>query len=87
MLQELADESDHNQNLKRNNSKTKVKTENDISIFVNNTQRMLKATSTLDRDTALETKTKTSMFNEESQPDKQHSPSTATSSKVTLEHA
>ena len=87
MLQELADENDNNQNLKMNNSKTKVKTENDISIFVNNTQRMLKATSTLDRDTAPETKTKTSMFNEESQPDKKHSPSTATSSKVTLEHA
>ena len=48
---------------------------------------MLKATSTRDRDTAPETKTKTRRFKEESEPDGQHSPSTFTFSRVTLEHA
>ena len=37
MLQELADESE-NQGLKMNKSKTKVMMENDISVYVNNTQ-------------------------------------------------
>ncbi len=46
---------------------------------------MLKATSTWDRDTAPETKTETRRFKEESRPGGQHSPSTATSSRVTLE--
>ena len=47
--------------------------------------RTLKATR--DNDIAPETKTKTRRFKEESRPDGQHSPSTATSSRVTLEHA
>ena len=49
--------------------------------------RTLKATHTWDRDTAPETKTKTRGFRDESLPDGQHSPSSATSSSVTLEHA
>ena len=49
--------------------------------------RTLKATSTWDRDTASETKTKTRRFKEESRPDGQHSLSTATSSRLTSEHA
>ena len=49
--------------------------------------RTLKATSPSDRDTAPETKTKTRRFKEESRPGGQHSPSTTTSSRVTLEHA
>ena len=48
---------------------------------------MLKATSTWDRDTVPATKTKIRRFKEESHPDGQHSPSTATSSRVTLEQA
>ena len=47
--------------------------------------RTLKATTIWDR--ASETKTKTRRFKEESRPDGQHSPSTAISSMVTLEHA
>jgi len=46
----------------------------------------LKATSTWDRDTAPKTNTKTRKLKEESWPDGQHSPSTTTSSRVTLEH-
>ena len=49
--------------------------------------RTLKATSTWDRNTASETKTKTRRFNEESRPDGQHSPSTATFSRITWERA
>ena len=49
--------------------------------------KTLKATSTWYRDTAPETKTKTRRFKEVSRPDGQHLPSTATSSRVTLEHA
>ena len=71
-----------------NKSKTKVMMENDTPIYVNNTQIVnVKVTSTWDRDTAPETKPKTMRFKEESRPDGQHSPSTATYSKVTLEHA
>ena len=88
MLQELADESDK-QGLKMNKSKTKMMMENVTSIYINNTQienRTLKATSTWDRDIAPEIKTNTRRFKEESWPDGQHSPSTATSSRA-LEHA
>ena len=45
--------------------------------------RMLTVITTWDIDTAPETKTKTRIFKEVSRPDGQHSPSTATSSKVT----
>ncbi|KAK2191817.1 hypothetical protein NP493_44g01004 [Ridgeia piscesae] len=58
--------------------------ENDTPIYVNNTQiKNVESTSTWDRDTAPETKTKLRRFKEESR----HSPSTATSSRVTLEPA
>ena len=90
MLQELADESE-NQGLKMNKSEIKVMMENGTSIYtcMSTTlrSRTLKATSIWDRDTAPETKTKTRRFKEESRPDGQHLPSTATSSRVTLEHA
>ena len=49
--------------------------------------RTLKATSTWDRDTTPEIKTKIRIFKEKSRPDGRHSPSTATSSRVTLERA
>ena len=48
--------------------------------------RTLTASSTWDRDIAPETKTKTRRFKEESRPDGQQLPNTATSSRVTLEH-
>ena len=87
MLQELADKSG-NYGLKMNNSKTKAMVENDTPIGINNTQsRTLKATYTWDRDAAPEIETKTRRFKEVSRPGGQHSPSTATSSAVTLEHA
>ena len=41
---------------------------------------------TWDKDTAPKTKTKKRRLKEESRPDGQHSPSTATSSRVTLEY-
>ena len=69
-----------NQGLKMNRLKTNVMMENNIPIYVNNTQRTSKATSTWDRHTAPETKTKTRRFKVESRPDRQHS------SRVTLEH-
>ena len=75
MLHELADESE-NQGLKMNKSKTKVVMENDIPIYTNNTQI---------ENYLGQTKTRT--FKEKSWPDGQHSPSNATSSRVTLEHA
>ena len=79
MLQDLGDES-NNRGLRMNKSKTKMIMENDTSIYVT-----LKAT--WDRDTAPETETKTRRFKEQSRPDEQHSPSTATHSRVTLQHA
>ena len=89
MLQELADESE-NQGMKTNKSKTKVMMENDVLIYIYISRtlrsRTLNSTYIWDRDVAPETKTKTRRFKEESRPDGQHSPSTATSSKVTLEH-
>ena len=79
----LADES------KNQKSKTKVMMETRHTNIKLTTlrSRTLNATSTCDRDTAPETKTKTRRFKEESQPGGQHSPSTMTSSRVTLEHA
>ena len=87
MLPELADESE-NQGLKMNKSKIKLMMENDTH-YMSTTfrSRTLNATSTWDRDTAPETQTKTRRFKEESWPDGQHSSSTKTSSRVTLEHA
>ena len=71
-----------------NKSKTKVMMENDTPIYVNTLKwRTLKATSTRDTDTTPETKTETRKLKEESGPDGQQLPSTATSSRVTLEHA
>ncbi|KAK2189672.1 hypothetical protein NP493_100g07013 [Ridgeia piscesae] len=49
--------------------------------------RALKPPSTWHRDTAPETRTKTNRLKEESSPDGQYSPSTAISSRVTLELA
>ena len=49
--------------------------------------KTLKATSTWDRDTAPETKIMTWKFKDELGTDGQHSPSTATFSRVKLEHA
>ena len=70
-----------------NKSKTKVMMGNDTPIYVNNTQIENVESYVYrdrDRDTApaLNTKDK-----EESRPDGQPSPSTTTSSRVTLEHA
>ena len=87
MLQELADESE-NQGLKMNKSKTNVMMETTYQ-YTSTTprSRTLKATSTWDRDTAPETNTKTRSFKKESRLGGQHSPSTGTSSKVTLGYA
>ena len=65
MLQEFADEN-KNQGLKMNKSNTKVMMENDTHQYRSTTlkSRSLKATSTWDRDTAPETKTKTRRFKE-----------------------
>jgi len=57
MLQDLADESEK-QSQKMNKLKSMVMIENNRSLYVNNTQKMLKATSVWDSDTASETKTK-----------------------------
>jgi len=88
MLQDLADKSE-NQCLKMNKSKIKVMMENDTPIDVNNTQ-----TENVEsyiylgqRYNNSENNPNTRRFNEESRPDGQQSPSTATSSRVTLEHA
>ena len=87
MLQELADESE-NQGLKITKLKTKVMMDSDTPIYVNNTQiENIESFIYLGRDTAPETKTKTRKFKEKSRPDRQHSPSTMTSARVTLEHA
>ena len=68
-----------------NMSKTKVMMEIDTQIYVNNTQIenvRSRSRSTWDRDKAPE-KTMTRRFKEQSWPDGQHSPNTATSSRVT----
>ena len=62
MLQDLADESD-TQGQKMNKLKSTVMIENNRSIYVNNTQKLLKATSAWDSDTASETKTKQTWLN------------------------
>ena len=64
-----------------------VMMENDTPIYVNKTQiENVESYIYLDRDTTPETKTKTRRFKEESRPYRQHSPSTATSSRVTMGH-
>ena len=79
MLQELADE----QGRKMNKSKTKVMMENNTPIYINNTQiENVEIYIYLGQWYSSRDK-----HQEESQPDGQHSSSTATSSKVTLEHA
>ena len=70
-----------------NKSKIKVMMEIGKSIYVPNTQIESIATSTWGTDAAPKTKTKTRSFKEESRPDGQHSPSTATSATVTFEQA
>ena len=78
MIQELADESE-NQGLKMNKSKTKVMMETDISVYMTQTENV-------ERDMGRETQIKTSR-SKESRPDGQHSPNTATSSRVPLQQA
>ena len=77
MLQELADEHE-NQGVEMKKSKTKVMTEKDTLIYVNNTLLHLPGTETQHQ------REKTRRLNEEPRPDGQHSPSTATSSRVTF---
>ena len=84
MLQELTDESE-NQGLKMNKSETKVMMKNDSSIYVNNTQiENVERHIYMGQRYSTRDKTKTRRFKEESRPDGQHSPSTATSSRVIL---
>ena len=84
-LQQMLHESE-NQSLKTNKSKTKLMMKTDTPIYVNNTN-IENVEIYLDRDIAPEAKTKTRRFKEESRLNGQHSPSTATSSRITLEHA
>ena len=87
ILHELADENE-NQCLKMTKSKTKVVMETTHQCMSTTLRsRTLNATFTWERDTAPETKSKTRRFKDESRPNAQHWPSTATSSRVTLEHA
>ena len=80
MLQELADKS-KNRGLKMNNSKTKVIMENDT--YVNTTQiEDVERYIYLGQRYSTRDKTKTRRFKEESRPDEQHLPKTATSSRV-----
>ena len=77
-LHELADEID-NQGLKMNKSKTKVMMETDTPIYVNNTQ-----IENVESYVCLGQRYSTRYrYQEEARPDGQHSPSTATSSRVT----
>ena len=87
MTKKLAESE--NQVLKMNKSKTKVMMENDTLVLYadNRRSRLLKATSTWNRYTASGTITKTRRFKDEFRPGGQHSPSSATSSRITLEHA
>ena len=88
MPQEFTDDSE-NQGLKMNKSKTMVMMENGTPIYVNNTQienvesfiYLGQRYSTRDKPQDKERR-----FKKESRADGQHSPSTATSSRVTLEH-
>ena len=87
VLQELSDESE-NQGLKMNKSKTKVMMEHDTPVYVNNNQiENVESCISLGQRYSTREKKQTKRFKEESRPDGQHSPSTATSSKVILEHA
>ena len=81
MLHELADE---NQGLQMNKSKTKVMMENDLPIYVNNTEIENVESYMYLAGTPPDTKTKKRRFKEESRPGGQHSPSTGTSSRVTI---
>ena len=86
MLQELADESD-SQCLKMNRSKTNVMMETDTPIYVNNTQiENVESYTCLGQRYRTKDKNQDRRFKEESRPEGLHSPSTATSSKVILEH-
>ena len=69
-------------------SKTRVMMDNDTPIYVINTWiKNVESYNYLGQRYSTRDKTKTRRFKEESRPDGQHSPSTATSSRVTLEHA
>ena len=86
MLQELADESE-NHGLKMNKSKTKVRMANDTPIYVNSTQtENVESYVYLGQRYSTRDENQARRFKEESRPDGQHSPSTATCSRVTLEH-
>ncbi|KAK2177781.1 hypothetical protein NP493_578g00014 [Ridgeia piscesae] len=62
--------------------------ENDTPIYVNNTQiEIVESYTYLGQRYRTTDKKQATRFKEESRPDGQHSPSTATSSRVTLEHA
>ncbi|KAK2157678.1 hypothetical protein NP493_1860g00010 [Ridgeia piscesae] len=62
--------------------------ENDTPIYVNNTQiENVESYIYLGQRYSTRDKNQDKRFKEESRPDGQHSPSTATSSRVTLEHA
>ena len=85
MLQELADESE-NQGLKMNKSKTKVMIENGTPVYINNT-KVQNVESYIYLGHRQHQRQNHDSVKEKSQPDGQHSPSTATSSGVTLGHA
>ena len=86
-IQELADESDRH-NLKINKSKTKGMIETDTRIHINNTQFENVGSYIYLPGTEIQLQRETTkLFKEKSRPDGQHSSNTATSSRVTLEHA
>ena len=59
-----------------------------IRVYINNTQiENVESYIYLGRDITPEEKKKALRFKEESRPDGQHSPSTATPSRITLGHA
>ena len=71
-----------------NNSKTKVMMENDSQIYVNNTQIVnVESYICLGKRYSTRDKNQDKEIQEESWLDGQHSPSTATSSRVTLGYA
>ena len=66
-------------------NKSKVMMENDTPIYVNNTQNANVESYIYLGQRYTETKTNTRRFRQESRLDGQHSPSTATSSRLTLD--
>ena len=87
MLQELPDETE-NQCLKLNNLKEKEMMENHTSIYVNTTQiENIESYVYLEQIEASEIKLKKRRFKVLSRPNGQHSSTTTTCKRVTLEHA